>query len=375
MKILSETLPNQRLEQFNPEIRNREDISTWLAEVLDGSMRSEVRYWYDGQDLRAEDGSQLAPIFEDALAVAGEIADKRPDLAFELRRRKEEMSEYQDMLAMARGDAMNTMIVVSDFPEELMDSRTDVGGYNVARKQTMLRVITRNEETNEISMITQSLDRSDRVALERIYNYMGMSPRPGELLGQRIYAKLQQGQQEELVDRLTEVYDQSLQDRLGGDWHTGRSSDDKRNTLGFVRMQKDLLSAYLLGEATEHNQLNLAAAMTYRFKQKNQNRSIYISEVSRTSVPLAVAIELELAGRQAVAEGMVFSGCGASIGGSSGLDSLIAGGYGNKTDIETVGPTDQYGPLSFECPKGHRNTRPKGKLIDCCKTCGASVKC
>ena len=38
---------------------------------------------------------------------------------------------------------------------------------------------------------------------------------------------------------------------------------------------------------------------------------------------------------------------------------------------------DEYGSLTFECPKGHKNKRPRGKLIDRCqaKHCTASVKC
>ncbi|MGH7204557.1 MAG: hypothetical protein ACREHC_09030, partial [Candidatus Levyibacteriota bacterium] len=36
---------------------------------------------------------------------------------------------------------------------------------------------------------------------------------------------------------------------------------------------------------------------------------------------------------------------------------------------------DRYGSLEFECPKGHKNTSPRGELIPECKTCGVSVSC
>ena len=37
--------------------------------------------------------------------------------------------------------------------------------------------------------------------------------------------------------------------------------------------------------------------------------------------------------------------------------------------------SDQFGSLSFLCQRGHRNTRPRGKLIPKCKHCGITVGC
>ncbi len=39
------------------------------------------------------------------------------------------------------------------------------------------------------------------------------------------------------------------------------------------------------------------------------------------------------------------------------------------------GGEDKYGSLTFYCPNGHLNTRPKNKLIDKCQTCKINVKC
>lgn len=36
---------------------------------------------------------------------------------------------------------------------------------------------------------------------------------------------------------------------------------------------------------------------------------------------------------------------------------------------------DQFGSLKFNCPRGHENRRPRGKLIKHCKKCGVSVSC
>lgn len=375
---MSETLTHKH-QEFDQQLRDRNDIETWLAEVLDGSMRTEFRYTYDGDDLRAEDGSEMGPVFAQSMIDAEAIVAARPDLAFERRRRQIESAEYEDMLRIADpANENNTMIVVSDFPAELMDQSVDVGGYNVRRKQTMLRVISRDDLTGELIMITQSLDRSDRTGLEKMYDYMGLQAQPGELLGQRIIAQLPSTHQNELVDRLMEVYDDSLQQRLGGNWSAGRKRDNRLNTLDFVRNQPDLLEAYLSSARTPNVQRNLAAAMDMRYEQRTLG-SVPIMRADQHEhshhAAIAIAVEMELAGRQAAQEGKVFSGCGASIGGSDAAGELALASYGNKTSIESLGPSDQFGPLTFECPKGHRNTRPKGKLIDCCKTCGTSVKC
>src|SRR5690606_34211814 len=121
--------------------------------------------------------------------------------SYELRRRYIEKQEYLEMLEMMRGDRLNTMVVISDFPPELMNATKDVGGYNVTRKQTMLRVLTKNPD-GSLSMYSQSLDGSDRRALESIYYELGYAPEQGELLGQRMHVNVSPDQQKVLIDRL-----------------------------------------------------------------------------------------------------------------------------------------------------------------------------
>src|SRR5690606_2830443 len=141
-------------------------------------------YTFDGRELYAADGGELAPIFTNAIEQAEAIARHKPNLAFELRRRQIELDEYTAMLAMARGERSNSMVVVADFPPELMDAGEDVGGYNIKRRQTMLRVIYR--EGGGLKIFSQSLDYSERTALEDVYRALGFRASPGELLGQRM---------------------------------------------------------------------------------------------------------------------------------------------------------------------------------------------
>jgi hypothetical protein len=46
---------------------------------------------------------------------------------------------------------------------------------------------------------------------------------------------------------------------------------------------------------------------------------------------------------------------------------------GEKDDRDV--PKDEHGSLSFVCPKGHSNTRKRGKLLSKCRVCKVSVSC
>lgn len=321
------------------EVRAKNDAETWLAEVLDGKMRTPFEFVFDGQELYANDGGACRPIFEDALKDAHVIAEASPNLSFELRRRKKEMEEYYDMLAMVRGELPNTMVVVSDFPPELMDVHEDVGGYNVRRKQTMLRVLTSRD--GKISMTSQSLDLSNREALEAIYQHLGVECESGELLGQRIHLDASLERQEFLVDELMGVYDRSLQQQKGGMWHAGQRDVRPRNTYEFACQQVDLthmLADEFLKESY-NSEVVYGIAATARKRYMGQAEvhllqdSIYMDPQVRQQL---LQKEIMQATTEARVEGIVFSGCGTSVGVSLGTEGqLSTNGYGNKTSAET----------------------------------------
>jgi len=336
-RCLVEQLPESRVLDY--EARAKNDAETWLAEVLDGNMRTPFEFVFDGRELYADDGGACKPIFEEALKDANAIADASPNLSFELRRRRKELEEYYDMLAMARGELPNTMVVVSDFPPELMDTHEDVGGYNVKRKQAMLRVLAYRD--GKITMTSQSLDLSNREALEAIYQHLGVECESGELLGQRIHIDASSERQEFLVDELTGVYDRSLQQQKGGTWHAGQRDVRPLNTYEFVCQQTDLTSIladeFLKGSYSSEIVYGIAAAARKRYMGYIEVRilhdSIYIDPQIRQQL---LWEEIMQATTEAKTQGIVFSGCGASVGVSLGAeDQLSANGYGNKTNAET----------------------------------------
>lgn len=364
------------------DIRERQyhDITTWAAEVLDGNMRTAFEYSLDEDELYASDGSCMRDIFEDSIRDAEVLSSANPRLAFEKARRQTEMEEYEDMVMMARGEAPNTMVVVSDFPEALATSAEDAGGYNVRRKQTMLRVITKTEDGG-IKITSQSLDKSDRRALESIYQFFGLQAEAGELLGQRIYYDADPYRQETLVDELVNEYDKTLQQKFGREYYAGRTPAEQDNTYQFVIRQNDLINAYL-ANSNEDNQYALAAALDKRWQARGEYADVayaagdyLVSETARTNA----ASEMAAAMIEAKSEGRVYSGCGSTLG-SGGLGAPVEFailGYGNLASLgnETSALSDQYGSLVFNCQKGHANTRPYGQKIPCCMTCGISVDC
>ncbi len=358
---------------YSQEKRDYNDTITWMAEVLDGQMRSRFDYHYDGQDIIANDGGPLRPVFENALSDARQKAVNDQCYDFEFRRRQAEYREYQDILAMARGETShNTIVVVSDFPQEVSALGSDFGGYNACRRQTMLRIITKNPDGG-ITMTSQSLDGSDRTALESIYQHLGAEPAPGELLGQRIYLNESAQAQAGLTDELTAVYDSSLSFTRGGQWYAGRSGSDRQNTVQFAINQTDLINAYLLGPMDQTATYNLSAAITARFKNRHSGEAgVCNSNSSEHNMMLAV-IEMQAQGRLASTAGKTFSGCGATLGsGNSAENQLTNLGY---SDGLLKADEDQYGSLKFKCKHGHQNTRPRGKLIPNCQSCGVSVRC
>jgi hypothetical protein len=344
--------------------QKRYDLKTQFAELVDGTMRTEFELYFNGHDLIGEDGRSLDKTTQDALDDAKDIVREKPNLWFEIRRRSIEREEFEELIKMARGEGPNTIVVISDFPPELMNTKKDVGGYNVTRKQTMKRVITRQLDGN-MRMVSRSLDGSNREALEAICSHLNFEPAEGELLGQRIRKDLSPEQQETLDSELTGVYDTSLTEQFGGKWHAGRRPADYRNTYDFVCLQEDLLEECLrldkLGWLNEEVMYDMAATMNKRFeaeKQKLLNNPTAQSFVRPPTFNLGMLHqEMNLAGHEARQAGKSFSACGVTLG-AEGMseNEFEQAGYGNKTgekDCEFV---------SKKCPVcGEKNAKTKSK--------------
>ena len=310
-----------------------DDATTWLAEALDGNMRTSFQYRFYGGELFARDGRQLGPIFSDAVEDARRKAVSNPSLDFEVRRRLIEEEEYGDILLMAGGEGPNTMIVVSDCPPEVMDSEVSIGGYDAERKQTMLRIITRSEE-GAIDITSQSLDGSNREALEAIYDELDEQVLPGELLGQRIKKELTPEEQANLVDRLMAVHDNKLSERLGGSWYGGRQTSRYKNTYDFVCQQTDLTDLVVKSRIEAQDGRFKVTEMLYKVAATMESRWLGNKHFGFSGGGNNLYYEMISAAQEAAARGKVYRGCGLEIEASDELAEL---GYGNKKEDNEEG--------------------------------------
>lgn len=369
MEVLAaqaETINQEELEH-----EQRYDLETYFAELVNGSMRTDFEMHFNGRDLISEDGRGLDETTKDGQLEARKQAKGAPDLWFEVRRRDLEREEFHEAIEMARGERPNTIIAVSDFPQELTDAKGDVGGYNVTRKQTMLRILTR-QPGGKVHMYSQSLDGSNRQGLEAIYEHFGLHPEPGELLGQRINVDLPPEKQAILADELTGTYDRSLEAQHGGQWYAGRRPADYRNTYEFVCRQQDLVDECIrldgFGWLNDSFMYDVAAEMNERFKVEKQG----VTRPGFRSMAIDPAIlhqAIERAGTEARSRGTSFSACGVTLNadGSSG-DQFEQAGYGNKIDEDCEFK-------SKKCPEcGEKNVWTKVTKDKITGSCGCTKK-
>lgn len=356
--------------------RAYDDLTTWASEVLPGMMQTSFEFTcYDGE-LYGHDGLPLTPVFDDALKDAERKARHNPQLAFLVRRTRVERGELDEIKTMASEHGTNTIVVESEYPQELWNATEDIEGYDHVRKQTMLRVIYRRPD-GTIVMVSQSLEGSNRQALEAIRESLGYTTDEGELLGQRMHFDLDPVDQEFLVDKLTGIYDRSLNQQFGGNYRAGwrvPAAHAYINTYEFVLAQSDLIDTFIAnGEQSPQGLYGFAAAMQQRYERALSGQPLGF-ERQLFIGGLDPMMEMYQAAIEARANQKVFSGCGASIGPVgelSGVSSLQEAGYSNVTD------EDEYGSLSFECPSGHTNYRRRGQLLKACQipNCHASVTC
>lgn len=355
------------------QLEARYDLQTQFSELIDGAMHTEFDLVFDGIDLYGPDGRGLGEVTRNGLKHAREAVKTNPNMWFDVRRSSLESEERLELIDMARGNGSNTMIVVSDFPEELNNAKEDVGGYNITRKQTMLRVLIRQED-GSIKMHSQTLDGSNRQALEGIYDYFGTQAEPGELLGQRIKVDLGTDVQSNIVGSLISIYDKSLNSQYGGEWYAGRRPADISNTYDFVCRQQDLIGTCIrlqqAGQLNSKIMYDVSATMQKRFENK-QTVEIIREQKYSDSGSTRLFIEINQNGDIARQSGKMFSACGQTLRADN--DVLESGfedaGYGDDDSLKECTFT------SKECPECHaKNVLTTVTATKISGSCGCSKR-
>lgn len=328
MRTLERQLNQHIVGETEDYLQKYNDITTLLAEMLDGQMRSSFIFSPDGESLISQDGCNMKVVFENALLDAYELAGEDSRLSFEVQRRRDELDEYQLMEAMVVEDIPNTMIVISEVPSAVYTTG-NIGGYDISRQKAMLRVISKLP-SGELRIESQSLDRDDYDGYQNIYEVFGESVDFGKsLLGQRIHVDLEQTEQDALVERIVAEYDDALRAKYGGYWYAGRSQVDRRNTYDYVCSQPDIVD-YFIKNGDPADGAAMYDFVAYIDQQFNASR--YESDCSIASSGIIdVKSDIADAGDTARAEGKTFSGCGIQLSSTdTENDTLSLLGFGNQ---------------------------------------------
>lgn len=379
----------------------KNNTETWLAEVLNGSMQTSFDFHFKDEDIISQsDGSSLRKIFDSSVEEAYQITNVNPGMMFELRRRMIEKEEFNEIVQMMKGELPNTMVVVSDFPNELTQELKDVAGYNVKRQATILRVIKKVSEDHLI-MVSQSLDGSYRPSLEAIYQSFGGLAKNGELLGQRLHLNFDDHLSASfLTDYIREIYDSQLGLALGGRWYAGirqHSISHPTNTYDFVKQQSDIVNLYVDDYVkdpikAEDMRLGIAALVSQRFnvflssgrnisykEEKWQSQAQQYAFISPFLINQNLYNDISQAAQRAVVSGNEsYSGCGITVSiNSYALDDneYYQLGYGNKIKKSEEYSFNDYG-YCIKCQKNPKEKEKKKQLGPCaiCRDCDPNFK-
>jgi hypothetical protein len=343
-----------------------EDETTWLAETLNGSMRSRFTFKSIDGELTAQDGRQLRGIFENSKERAKKLAARDPRMKGEVVRADIEWEEFLLMDYMANNpDSPNTLVVNSAILDGLTE---DAHGYQATRGLGWSRVITRNDTTGEIIIASQSLDGDERQAYNAIYEYFG-HPAPDTsvsndyMLGVRIAVNLTAEEQAALPDVIMGIYDGVMDLNHGTKHRAGRSQNEARgDTWQFTLTQTDLVKDHiqkiapyvLLQKQGNQDESVAASAKAIRYSTAAMLKRRYELGAEWTNRHQDLAGEREVAGGEAAAAGESFNGCGFNADAPTTAQSqLEALGYGLRRKVKGSCPychsTVEYDPCDPQC--------------------------
>ncbi len=303
----------EKISQPHQYERQRNDVETWLAEMLDGPLYRPDEFDFSEGDIISSDGRPMRKVYEQALLHTELRANRDPRFKEELERTRYEHLEYLNILAMARGDGPNTLVTIWEIPEYVLANGADIGGYRFKKRRAMMRVTTRLT-SGKIRIETQSLDGGLRAGFESIYDALDVEAQEGFLYKQPIKKDLPPEKQDSLCPDLKTRYEQAYYLKTGLQTVAG-ASDPTTETMSFVRDQSDLTDAFVrkymnrhMNDIPESELISIGAAIRRRYE-------------GRAVTGLSAEAEMGGAGAEAIASGEVFSACGDTIGGKSAISN------------------------------------------------------
>ncbi len=340
-----------------------EDETTWLAETLNGSMRSRFTFRLVDGELTAKDGRQLRGIFENSKERAQTLAGRDSRMQGEVMRTDVEWEEFLIMDNMAHDRSTpNTVVVNSAI---LAGLEEDIHGYQASRGLGWSRIITRDDATGDITICSQSLDGDEREAYNAIYTYFGrpapdVSTTNDEMLGERVAINLTAEEQAALPDIVMGIYDTAMDHIHGGAHRAGRhqaGGDTWQFTLNQADLIKDHLwriAPYVLSQKRGSKDKGIALqAEAIRYGTAAALRRRYELGTEWTTKHADIASERGAAVGEATASGESFNGCGFNASATTAQGQFEALGYGVRQKVRGPCPfcdsIVDYDPCEPKC--------------------------
>ncbi len=199
------------------------------------------------------------------------------------------------------------------------------------------------------------------------------------------------------LDDAVMAYDAVLERKHGGRFYAGRQDGVAQENAWLILQQHTDLIDYLL-DGLESMAAGPLSDVELELKTKKHIYGVWAAFKKRLDTgtlptnsagfapldpgltiawqqPWELQQEVQQAFNSFAKQGIAMVGCGGQITISQGESDILAMESKDTFDVIFGADEDKYGSLEFECPKGCRNRRPRGKLIDNCQKCGQSVRC
>jgi hypothetical protein len=359
-----------RFDSIRPETWSRvfDEEVTYIAEGID-------RHSYTSFDLKADENGALLYFSEGkyqsyqsslqrACRVSKEEMQADPRKTFLFDRALQDAVTGLDMQKLKVGERMAWF---SPFPEAECQAYGDdfiaSVGFQPDRRMGFVYVASRLEN-GSVRIESHSVDNSHPEAFEAVT----------EAINNGVDIE---------IENLVTVYDEALGAIWGQEFKAGRLEYQlvaENNAYEFVMSNIQLMEYYqqqleLLARSPEslhiieQQKQELTIGIWARIKELLDERdNVHVITYGHEPIEqLQMDEQVRRAYEKAAEKGEVLVGCGGALSAGE-MKKVFESIFGTQK-------SDKFGSLSFKCPKGHPNTRPKNKLIDKCKTCKASVKC
>jgi hypothetical protein len=235
------------------------------------------------------------------------------------------------------------------------------------------------DEDGNVTLQSQTVDKSDDDAFGAALDLASKDPHVDK-------------------DMLVAAYDDVLLAKHGKEHYAGRTNAEiKENAWDQLQAQRDLIEYFISGieriarntalqgnaleETAKRHMYGVWAAFKKRFDGGDIIKLTPTSETPPIVHWSMVSDEVNLAFNQFASAGVAMVGCGGEIKILRGEGAILSASaedvfdafFGTKPKPKAM--SDKFGSLSFYCPNGHENERPRNKLVSHCQSCGVGVGC